>query len=124
LKEKKKKKKKQKKKKKESVVQHTTELSRIPKNKFYFQIFFSCSLKKNNVSRLQENPIFVKKKKTWILYRRPCTDRQADRQTHKHTSAHKKKTPFRTRVVIKRVNPSKVGGRIFCAITILPLCSM
>ena len=46
-------------------------------------------------------------------------------QTDRHTNIHphiKKKTLFRTRGVIKLVNPSKVEGRIFCAITILPRC--
>ena len=48
-----------------------------------------------------------------------CTDRHT--HTHTHIHPHIKKALFRTRGVLKRVNPSKVGGRVFGAITILPL---
>ena len=50
-----------------------------------------------------------------------ATDRQTDRQTDRHT--HPKKPLFWIRGVIKRVDPSKVEGRIFRAITILPLAT-
>ena len=44
---------------------------------------------------------------------------RGDRQTDRHT--HPKKPLFWIRGVIKRVDPSKVGGRVFGVITILPL---
>ena len=86
-----------------------------------------ATLKKRDIQKMKKTPGDTIKKvlnpkygPNWSSgFRGIRGDRQTDRQTDRHT--HPKKPLFCVRGVIKRVDPSKVGGRVFGVITILPL---